>query len=77
MSSFFVGVKSLGGFNFVRPDRVLAISVTESTKCVILLAGGVSVSCSEPAKDILARIDAALAAPPAGSPGRADDGHDA
>ena len=55
----FVAVKALAGFNYVRADQVVALAASEAGKCSIYLAGGVTVPCSEPAKDVIARLDAA------------------
>ena len=55
----FVVVKALAGFNYVRPDQVVAIAASEPTKCSIYLIGGVTIPCSEPAKDVIARLEAA------------------
>ena len=57
----FVAVKALGGFNYVRPDQVIAVAGVEGAKCNIYLAGGVTVPCSEPIKDVIARLEAAMA----------------
>jgi hypothetical protein len=57
----FVAVKSLGGYNYVRPDQVIAIAGVEGTKCNIFMAGGITVPCSETVKDVVARIEAAMA----------------
>jgi len=57
----FVAVKSLGGYNYIRPDQVMAVAGIEGAKCNIFMSGGVTVPCSEPAKDIVARIEAAMA----------------
>jgi hypothetical protein len=57
----FVAVKSLGGYNYVRPDQVIAIAGVEGSKCNIFMAGGVTVPCSETVKEIVARIQAAMA----------------
>ncbi len=57
--SDFVAVKALAGFNYVRPDHVIAIAASEPTKCNIYMAGGVTVPCSEPAKDVIAKLSAA------------------
>ena len=54
----FVAVKALAGFNYVRVDQVIAVHATEQTKCVVLMTGGVTVPCSEPAKDVVARLEA-------------------
>ena len=58
----FVHVKALAGYNYVRADQVTAVAATDSAKCVIYIAGGASVPCNEPAKDVIARIEAAVAA---------------
>jgi hypothetical protein len=55
----FIPVKALAGFNYVRVDQIIAVSATEPTKCNVVMAGGVIVPCSEPAKDVLERIEAA------------------
>jgi hypothetical protein len=57
----FVAVKSLGGYNYVRPDQVIAIAGVEGSKCNIYMSGGITVPCSETVKDIVARIEAAMA----------------
>ena len=54
-----VALKALAGFNYVRVDQVIAISATEQGKCVVMMAGGVTVPCSEPAKDVIAKLEAA------------------
>ena len=55
----FVSVKALAGFNYVRVDQVIAVQSTEPAKCLVMMAGGVTVPCAEPAKDVLARLEAA------------------
>jgi len=55
----FVAVKALAGFNYVRADQVIAVAASEATKCHIYMAGGVTIPCSEPAKDVLAKLAAA------------------
>ena len=57
----FVHVKALAGHNYVRADQVIAVAATETAKCVIYMAGGASVPGAEPAKDVIARIEAAVA----------------
>jgi hypothetical protein len=54
-----VALKALAGFNYVRPDQVIAISATEPTKCIVIMTGGVTVPCSEPATDVIAKLEAA------------------
>ena len=49
-----VAIKALAGFNYVRPDGVLAIGATDPTKCMIYMAGGVAI----PARCPIATTDA-------------------
>jgi hypothetical protein len=53
-----VAVKALAGFNYVRPDAVVAISATDPTKCTIYVSGGVAIPANEPAKDVMAKLGA-------------------
>ena len=55
-----VEVKSLGGTNFVRADRVIAIQTTAQGTTVIVMEGGGSVNSSEATKVLAARIEAAM-----------------
>ncbi|MGD0643188.1 MAG: hypothetical protein ABSC22_20810 [Roseiarcus sp.] len=55
----FVAVKALAGFNYVRPDQVVGIAASDPTKCTIYLTGGVTIPSSEPAKDVMAKLEAA------------------
>jgi hypothetical protein len=61
-----VAVKALAGFNYVRPDAVMAIGATDPTKCTIYMSGGVAIPAAEPAKDVIAKLQAAE--PPAPEP---------
>ena len=54
-----VPLKALAGFNYVRVDQVIAIGATDPTKCNVYMAGGISIPCSEPAKDVIAKLQAA------------------
>jgi hypothetical protein len=56
--STLMAVKALTGFNYVRHDQVIAVAAAEATKCMIYLVGGVTIHCSEPAKDVVARLEA-------------------
>ena len=58
--SSLVEVKSLGGTNFVRADRVISVQTTAQGTTVIVLEGGTQVNSSEPTKVLAARIDAAM-----------------
>ena len=57
----FIPIKALAGFNYVRPDQVVAIAATEQGKCTVFLAGGVTIPRHEPPKDVLAKLEAAAA----------------
>jgi hypothetical protein len=58
----FIQLKALAGLNYVRADQVIAVSATEPAKCTLAMAGGVTVPCSEPAKDVIERLEAAIRA---------------
>ncbi len=54
-----VEVRSLGGINFVRPDRVIAIQMSPTGTSLIVMEGGTTVHSSETTKVIADRIAAA------------------
>ena len=54
-----VPVKALAGFNYIRPDAVIAIGSTDPTKCTVYMTGGVALPGNEPAKDVIAKLEAA------------------
>ena len=54
-----VAMKALAGFNYVRPDAVVAVAATEPTKCTIYIQGGVAIPAYEPVKDVIAKLEAA------------------
>jgi|HubBroStandDraft_5_1064220.scaffolds.fasta_scaffold1328122_2 hypothetical protein len=54
-----VALKALAGLNYVRVDQVIAISATDPTKCIVIMTGGVTIPCAEPAKDVIAKLEAA------------------
>ena len=56
-----LALKALAGYNHVRVDQVIAITAVEPTKCIVIMTGGISVPCSEPAKDVIAKLEAAFA----------------
>ena len=58
-----VALKALAGFNYVRADQVVAIRATDPTKCDVFLAGGVIIPCSEPATDVIAKLQAGVKPP--------------
>lgn len=54
-----VPLKALAGLNYVRPDQVIAIGASDPSRCNVYMAGGVTIPCSEPAKDVIAKLEAA------------------
>ena len=54
-----VALKALAGFNYVRADQVVAIAAIETSKCNVYLTGGVVIPCAEPAKEVIAKLEAA------------------
>lgn len=58
-----VEVKSLGGVNFVRPDRVIAVQTSATGTTVIVMEGGAQVNSSEATSVVAARLAAAAAQP--------------
>ena len=54
----FVIVKTKAGFAYIRPERVVAINSTDSADCSILMTDGVTIAASEPAEDLVARLEA-------------------
>ena len=62
VKSIFIEVKSLAGSNFIVASEVIAVQQMDVAKCNIMMAGGISVPCNEAAKEIAARVDAAVEA---------------
>ena len=56
-----VPIKALAGFNYVRPDAVIAVGATDPVKSTIYMQGGVAIPANEPAKDVIAKLQAAEA----------------
>ncbi|MDR4307688.1 hypothetical protein IHQ68_13780 [Chelatococcus sambhunathii] len=54
-----VEVKSLGGTNFVRPDRVIAVQTSPTGSTVIVMEGGALVNSSESTLTVAAKLRAA------------------
>jgi hypothetical protein len=61
----FIEVKSLGGINYIRASSVIAVQYVEPKKCTVVMGTGATVQCTEAAKDIADRIEAAVATDPA------------
>ena len=54
----FVIVKTKAGFAYIRPEHVVAINAADPDDCMILMTDGVTIAASEPAEDIVARLEA-------------------
>jgi hypothetical protein len=53
----FIIVKTVKGFAYIRPERVVAINASDSEDCMILMTDGVTIAAAEPAEDIVARLE--------------------
>ncbi len=53
----FIVVKTKAGFAYLRAERVIAVSATDSSECVILMSDGVTIAAKEPAEDVVARLE--------------------
>lgn len=51
-----VEIRSLGGRNFVRPDRVIAIQTSATGSTVVVLEGGVQVNSAETTTEVAAKL---------------------
>jgi hypothetical protein len=58
----FIEVKSLAGINYIRASSVVAVQYVDPKKCTVVLGTGVQLQCTEAAKDVADRIEAATAA---------------
>jgi hypothetical protein len=54
----FIIVKTVKGFAYIRPERVVAINGSDETDCLILMTDGVAIAANEPAEDVVARLEA-------------------
>lgn len=54
----FIIVKTVKGFAYIRPDRVVAINASDADDCTILMTDGVTIAAAEPAEDVVARLEA-------------------
>jgi len=64
----FIEVKSLAGSNYIRASSVIAVQYVEPKKCTLVMGTGVTLQCTEAAKDVADRIEAAVAADAAPAP---------
>ena len=53
----FIIVKTVKGFAYIRPERVVAINASDETDCLILMTHGVTIAANEPAEDVVARLE--------------------
>jgi hypothetical protein len=53
----FIIIKTVKGFAYIRPERVVAINAADSADCMILMTDGVTIAASEPAEDVVARLE--------------------
>jgi hypothetical protein len=53
----FIIVKTVKGFAYIRPERVVAINAADAADCLILMTDGVTIAAAEPAEDIVARLE--------------------
>ena len=53
----FIIVKTVKGFAYLRSERVVAINASDADDCLILMTDGVTIAASEPAEDVVARLE--------------------
>ncbi len=53
----FIIIKTVKGFAYIRPERVVAINASDAADCLILMTDGVTIAAAEPAEDVLARLE--------------------
>ena len=53
----FIIVTTVKGFAYIRPERVVAINSSDADDCLILMTDGVTIAASEPAEDVVARLE--------------------
>ena len=53
----FIIVKTVKGFAYIRPERVVAINASDAADCMILMTDGVTIAAAEPAEDVVARLE--------------------
>jgi hypothetical protein len=66
----FIEVKALAGISYIRASDVLAVQYNDPQRCSVVLRGGITFPCTEAAKDVVARIETAVAAMVAESKGK-------
>jgi hypothetical protein len=54
----FLVVKTRTGFAYLRPEHVIAVNASDPGECAILMTDGVTIAATEPAEDVVARLEA-------------------
>jgi hypothetical protein len=54
----FIIVKTKAGFAYLRPEHIVAVNSTDSAECLVLMTDGVTIAATEPAEDVVARLEA-------------------
>ena len=58
--SRFIEIRAMAGVNYIRAGDVIAVQFVDQQRSTVMLAGGATMPCSEPAKQVMARVEAAL-----------------
>ena len=62
----YIEVKTLAGMSYVRGSDILAVQYNDPARSTVVMVGGVTLPCTEAAKDIVARIETEAAKASAG-----------
>ena len=54
----FIIVKTKAGFAYLRPEHIVAVNASDSAECLVLMTDGVTITATEPAEDVVARLEA-------------------
>jgi len=57
----FIELKSLAGSNYVKATDVIAVQYTDPTRCAVMMQGGTTLPCTEPAKGVVEKLEKAMA----------------
>jgi hypothetical protein len=66
----YIEVKTLAGMSYVRASDVVAVQFNDPQRCTVVMSGGATLPCTEAAKEIVARIESALAEAAVGPRGK-------
>ena len=71
----FIETKALGGRNFIRADFVTAVTQQDAVKSYVFVQGAANaIPCTEPADQIVEKIEATLAASQARNADQREEG---